>query len=154
MAPDKWGIGDMEDAEGTDPAAAPGGPRWLTLKEAAALLDCSVSTLRKWRRNGEIRWRMGRGPHGRQVEVESSSLLERARETLPQVPDRLDPAWLDGIRRLEGATAGVSGLGQALTIIRELALELAAARERAARAEAQLAALEGHRHGSSREAIR
>lgn len=120
----------MEDI-GPDPAE-PGARRWLLLRDAAEAIGCSVAALRKWRRRGEIESRMGEGPYGPQVEVELSSARRRAARTMPE---RVRPA--NG-----HATAPQQQREVGYEAVVELARELAAARERAARAEARVQELE------------
>ena len=53
---------------------------WVTLRDASNATGVSISTLRKWRKRGELESRMAPGPTGERIEVPMAAVLDLAAE--------------------------------------------------------------------------
>lgn len=107
---------------------------WVTLRRASEATGVSISTLRSWYRKGTIDSRIEKGPNGSQRIVRLKEVAERVKPP-PAKEESPSRAAANGKRaRSNGAAVPAE--------IRDVIEELAAARERAGRAEARADLLE------------
>jgi hypothetical protein len=109
--PSEGGLGSGEG--GADRAPAGAGPGqdevWLLQAEAAELAGCSVSAIRKWRREGSVNFRRTTTPGGlERVEVRLGDVLTRAgtRAVVPLAPSGAAPVPQQAPPPLQPPVAG------------------------------------------------
>jgi haloalkane dehalogenase len=128
---------------------------WVTLRVAADAAQISVSTLRRWYRAGRIESRLARGPRGNRREVKISEVLQEAGGVPELVADEAGAAA--EVRREDSDSelqpiavasaedvvpiqrAALEKILEQIGNLHEIGQQLAAARERAARAEERYA---------------
>ena len=131
---------------------------WVALHEAAQAAGVSVSTLKQWCRDGEVPSKTERRPQGAERRVPLGAVLQRAgwpRTGPLPVPDGHAGSSTDQPAVVLVPRDAWESVVAQLSQLHAMGLQLADARERAAKAEAeaaslreQLAARRPHAHGT------